>query len=139
LAVDASRRVHIVWPTLLPDSTVKGEPTLGLFYAMSRDGRQFTPRQRIDTRGVPRHPHIVIDSRGMPLVGWDEQVNGARHVGFGRIVLDAQGKIRVTRDAVIDDAPAAYPALAALPTGSIAAWTSGAAATSVIRVKRLVN
>ena len=70
LAVDGTRRVHLVWPTLLPASTPEREPTPGLFYALSRDGRQFTPRQRIP---------LVSVSVSLLLMVW-----GARRAGLFR-------------------------------------------------------
>jgi len=118
-------------------STPECELTLVLFYAVTRDGRQFTPRQRIATEGVPRHPQIAIDPRDVALVVWDEQVNGTRRIAFGRAVVDVQGMIRVAREVVNDVGPPVYPAVATVSSGFIAAWTSGTSATSVIRVARL--
>ena len=61
MAVDAKNRVHIVWPTLITeDADASDEPTIALFYAMSADGKRFTPRQRIPTEGMPHHPQIAI-------------------------------------------------------------------------------
>jgi hypothetical protein len=138
IAVDASRRVHIVWPTLVPELTRGSEPSLTLFYATSRDGRQFTARQQIQTEGVPRHVQIAIGSAGSaPLVAWDEQVNGKRQVVFGRAAVDVQGTVRISREVANDDGPAQYPAVAPMSNGFIAAWTSGPSAASVIRIARL--
>jgi hypothetical protein len=67
MAVDGLNRVHMVWPTLVSGSTAGSEPTLALFYAVSTDGRQFTPRERIPTEGLPRHPHR---DRFAWLCGW---------------------------------------------------------------------
>jgi hypothetical protein len=51
LTVDANRRIHVVWPTLVPGATSDSEPTLALFYATSKNGHEFTRRQRIPTEG----------------------------------------------------------------------------------------
>ena len=50
MAVDTDKRIHIVWPTLVPGAAAGSEPTLALFYATSTDGRLFTTRQRVPTR-----------------------------------------------------------------------------------------
>ena len=139
LAVDSNRRIHIVWPTLLPAPAPDSEATLGLFYAMSDDGRQFTRRQRIPTEGVPRHPQMAIDGRGHVFAAWDEQLNGTRHVALGRTTVDGSGNIRMQRVSVKDDMPGVYPALAGLPQGAVAAWVGGSSGAFVIRVERLFN
>lgn len=40
LAVDASKRIHVLWPTLVKDGEAE---TLKLFHAFSADGRRFVP------------------------------------------------------------------------------------------------
>ena len=56
IAVDASRRIHVVWPTLIPGRTPTSEPTLGLFYARhgtgvsSRPVSAFQPKACLDIR-----------------------------------------------------------------------------------------
>ncbi len=84
LAVDARDRVHVVWPTLLPAADSTSEPTLALFYAMSADGRTFTPRARIPTAGVARHPQVALGSRDELFIVWDEQDGGTRRVAAAR-------------------------------------------------------
>ena len=107
MAVDGRNRVHIVWPTLVSGSTPGSEPTLALFYA-SGDGRQFTPRERIPTEGLPRHPQIAIDSRGSLVAAWDEQANGTRRVVMGRAVVNGRAPVRFTRE-IVDGGSAVYP------------------------------
>src|SRR4029079_2845491 len=51
MAVDAKRRIHIVWPTLVDDAGADS-PTIALFYATSGDGLRFTPRARIPSEGM---------------------------------------------------------------------------------------
>jgi hypothetical protein len=41
VAIDKGNVIHVVWPTLVPGSA-GAEPTMALFYAMSRDGQHFT-------------------------------------------------------------------------------------------------
>ncbi|MGH9370735.1 MAG: sialidase family protein, partial [Vicinamibacterales bacterium] len=79
LAVDAVGTAHIVWPTVMAvDGALEG----ALFYASTRNGRTFTKRMRIPTRGSPKpsHPQIVVDSHGRLVVAWDEVIGGHRTV-----------------------------------------------------------
>ena len=68
IAVDSAKRIHIVWPTLVPGATPNSPPTLALFYATSADGNRFTPRQQIPTEGVPRHPQLALGPSGQIVV-----------------------------------------------------------------------
>jgi hypothetical protein len=138
IAVDARGRIHVVWPTLIPGATPTSEATLGLFYATSTDGRRFTPRQRIPTEGVPRHPQIAPGPDGV-VVTWDEQATGVRRVVVGRGTSDSRGVVRFTREVVDDTASATYPVVAATGDGTVLAWTSGAAGRNVIRTERRGN
>ena len=97
IAIDGSRRIHVVWPTLVPGPTATSEPTLGLFYATSQDGKQFTARQRIPTTGVPRHPQITTRSRGEIVVAWDEAARGVRRVAIARGTTQANGTMQFVR------------------------------------------
>jgi hypothetical protein len=136
MAVDGQGRLHLVWPTLVNGSTPGSEPTLALFHAVSSDGRQFAPRERIPTEGVPRHPQIAIDSRGSVVAAWDEQVKGTRRVVVGRGIVDGRGPARFTHE-ILGAAGAAYPAVAAVADGVAVAWTNGPPDGSVIRVTRV--
>lgn len=136
LAVDGGRRVHVVWPTLVPGSSADGEPTLALFYATSPDGRRFTARQSIPTEGVPRHPQIALDSRGGTIVAWDEQATGVRRVALARGRSDG-GVARFVRAAIGDGLPAAYPVVTSVEGATIVSWVSGSGAATTIHVERL--
>jgi hypothetical protein len=109
---------------------------LALFYAAAGDGRQFTPRERIPTEGLPRHPQVGIDSRGSLVAVWDEQANGSRRVVMGHADVNGGASIRFTRE-LLGDGPAAYPVIAAAADGVVLAWTAGPPDASVIRVKRV--
>ena len=63
MVVDTRSRIHIVWPTLITEEEGTA-PTIALFYAMSTDGKQFTPRVRIPTEGTPHHPRITVGTDG---------------------------------------------------------------------------
>ncbi len=136
LAVDAARRVHAVWPTAGPGPGATGNaPSLALYYAVSRDGRTFSPRAALPTRGPASHAAVAIGGDGAPIVMWDETVAGARRLGAARVRTDGAG--RVTFEAVPPpDAGAGqwYPALAASGRTTVAAWVRQAGPTTVVGV-----
>jgi hypothetical protein len=130
MAVDDQRRIHLVWPTLLPAAAPDKEPALALFYATSRDGRQFTKRQQLPTEGVPRHPQIAVGSQGEIRVVWDEQLSGTRRVALARAAAAGDALPTFTRQDIGGDARAVYPAIATSGSDTIVAWTSGSAQSS---------
>jgi hypothetical protein len=132
MLVDRGQRVHVVWPTLV-GAAGSDDEALALFYAASRDGRQFTPRQQLATEGVPRHVQIAMAPGGALVVAWDEAANGTRHVAIARGTPDANGQVTFQREST-DDVEGTYPVLAATTNGIVTAWTSGSASDSVIRV-----
>jgi len=137
IATDAAGRIHLVWPTLVPGRTPSSEPTLGLFHATSRDGRTFSPRQRIPAEGVPRHPQIAIDSQGNPVVAWDEETREGRRVALARGTMQGGGTVRFLRERIGGGERGVYPAIAAAGDGIVLAWTSGQAGQTVIATERL--
>jgi hypothetical protein len=143
MAVDAKNRIHIVWPTLVTGGSPRAEraprsdepdATIALFYAMSTDGRRFTPRERIPTEGMPHHPQIAVAADGALAIAWDEGANGMRRAAMSRTAADASGPARFARMVVGDGA--VYPVVAATTDATLIAWTSAAAGGSVIRVER---
>jgi hypothetical protein len=138
MAVDDQNRIHLVWPTLVPSAAPDKEPALALFYAISRDGRQFTKRQQLPTEGVPRHPQIAVGSQGEIGVVWDEQLSGTRRVTLARATVAADGAPRFNRLEISDDTRAVYPAIANAGSDTIVAWTSGSGQT-VLRTARLAK
>jgi hypothetical protein len=139
MVVDEAKHVHVVWPTLVSGPTRNSEPTLALFYAMSTDGREFTPRQRIPTEGVARHPQIVLGPGGRLVVAWDEQSRGTRRLAVAGGAISVKGVVRFDRQPIVDGARAEYPALATTSDGTLVAWTSGSAGATALRVQRLMN
>lgn len=139
LAIDARKRVHVVWPTLVPGRTSGSEPTLALFHAMSEDGRTFSSRHPIPTEGFPRHPQIALGPRGELVVVWDEQAPGIKRIALARGTIDEQGSVRFVRQAIGDAAPAVYPVVASTENGTTIVWTSGSAGQTALRVERLSN
>jgi hypothetical protein len=129
LAVDARRRVHVVWPTLVHD-TPGSQASIGIFYASSSAGHVFTTRQRVPTEGVPHHPQIAV-ARDSLYLAWDELKNGARQV----VVAHRPNAAATTwsRQVVSAGAPGTYPSIVSSSAGVIVAWTSGGP-NSVIRV-----
>jgi hypothetical protein len=136
MAVDGGGRVHIAWATLVAGATSDSEPTLGLYYAVSLDGRRFLPRQRIPTDGVPRHPQVVLNGSEI-VVTWDEQVPGSRRVALGRGTADRSGIVRFARQVVSTHGRASYPVVASTGDGLVLAWTSGSTGQSVVQAERL--
>jgi hypothetical protein len=137
ITVDAGRRIHLVWPTLVPGATPTSEPTLGLFYASSLDGRTFTARQRIPTAGVARHPQIALGPRGDIVVAWDEETRAGRRVALARGAAQGVGPVQFVRQTIGNGERGVYPVAATTPDGILLAWTSGAADQSIIRTERL--
>ena len=138
LAVDASRRVHVVWPTLVPPANRSGEPTMELFHAMSSDGRRFTARQRIPSGGVARHPQMALGSRGDLVIVWDEPAGGRRRIAMARGTIGESGGLSFARQTIEDGSSATYPVVAVTSDGPLVAWTSGSASNAVIRLTRLM-
>ncbi len=137
LAVDASNRIHVVWPTLVAGEREGSGATLALFYATSADGRTFTARQRIPAEGVPRHAQIRLSPGGGVIVSWDEQTGTGRRVVLARGAAAPDGSIRLTRETLDDADAGVYPAMATTEDGLIIAWTSGSTGNSRIRVERV--
>jgi len=131
MAVDAHDQIHLVWPTMIAGAP-NAEPTIGLFYATSADGRSFTPRERIPTEGVAHHPQIAIASDGLPIVAWDESNHGAR-----RVVVAHRVSGHFARQFVGGGEAAVYPVIAESSVGTIAAWTAGRGEKSTIAVVHL--
>jgi hypothetical protein len=137
LAVDSRERVHVVWPTLLPATDQSGEPTLALFYSASSDGRAFTPRARIPTEGVAKHPQIAAGFRGDLFVVWDEQDGGTRRIAAARARTDGSGTVAFARRTLADAGAAGYPMVAVAADADVVAWTAGASGASMIRIARV--
>jgi hypothetical protein len=143
MAVDAQHRIHIVWPTLITEgaggqaANAGKSETIALFYAMSVDGRTFTPRQRIPTEGMPHHPQIAIGGDGALTVAWDEGANGKRRATVAQTTVDAAATGKFTRTVLAD--AAVYPVITATADGTVAAWTSASGPASVISVERIAS
>jgi hypothetical protein len=138
MAVDASNRVHVVWPTLVA-GTAGAEGTLALFYATSPDAQHFTPRVRLPTENVAHHPQITLTEKGQPVVAWDESTKAGRRVVFARLSSASGDDMRFAREPGGAAPEGIYPVLASVSDGVIAAWTRGAAEQSVIHVERLTR
>jgi hypothetical protein len=135
MAVDNSGVAHLVWPTVIDGPQPEG----GIFYASTRDGKQFTSRIRIPTLGSPKpsHPQILV-AGGRVVVAWDELVNGRRVATAREVKRQADGT--ATFGAPIDLAPgesAVYPVLAATDDALVAVWTSGSGDQSTVRARTL--
>jgi hypothetical protein len=134
MAVDAKGAVHLVWPT------VSGGTEGALLYAVSRDGRSFSPPVRVPTLGSPKpsHPQIAVDSQGRIVVAWDEVRNGVRGAAFSRMTGTAGTPSFGAIQTLGTGGPSAYPVMAASSKGLVAVWTSGTPDKATISV-RLIN
>jgi hypothetical protein len=137
VAVDATGRIHILWPTRVMSTTTPGEATLALFYATSREGQRFTPRQRLPTEGVARHPQLILGPRGTVIATWEEQERGSRRIALARGASGAGDAVTFERQIISDAAPAVYPVIASTADGLVAAWTSGTPGKTTIRTAQL--
>jgi hypothetical protein len=133
MAIDANKRIHIVWPTLVKDAAAD---TIALFYASSSDGRTFTARERIPTEGMPHHPQMAIFPDGSLALAWDEVAGGRRRAAFARATLGATVRPAFAQRIFSDAEAAVYPVIAPTADGAIFALTSGRGPESVIRVER---
>jgi hypothetical protein len=129
LAVNDQGVAHLAWPTVVSTP----EPHKAIFYASTRDGRTFTPRVRVSPEGRnAAHPQITIDPSGRPFVVWDEIEAGKRRLFAARAT--ARGEFLTPT--VFDTAGTAfYPAVARAGNVLLVAWTEGASAESVIRLR----
>ncbi|WP_310572279.1 sialidase family protein [Gemmatimonas sp.] len=125
LAIDATKRAHVVWPTASEgrNATAKDAMALSIYYAVSRDGKAFSARTRVPTRGPASHPQIVMLPNGTSLVAWDEVVDGTRRLGLARATVSASGAVSFTPVAAPDAGPGQwYPSLAASSGGAVITW-----------------
>jgi len=134
MAVDSKQVVHLTWPTLLAGAN--GSGALALFYAASRDGRRFTPREEVPTVGTPRHVQIVAAGIGSIVLAWDETDDRGRRIAVARGVARADGRVEFHRQAIGTLGDASYPAIAWTADGALVAAASGGD-RSTIRVARL--
>jgi hypothetical protein len=133
MKVDPKGRIHIVWPAVI---TERDAQVKALFHAVSGDGQQFSPRTRIPTNGQANHPQLDVAADGSLILAWDESGSGSRKIVYGRAHVDNDGRAAFTRSALTGTL-GVYPMVAAVPTGAMIAWTSGAPDASVIKMSRV--
>jgi hypothetical protein len=135
LAVDASRRAHVAWPS--PANPADKTAAMALWYAMSANGRSFTPRVRIPTDAPAGHVQILADRDGSVLLAWDEMVGSTRSVKMARGTFAADGRIAFR--AVGTPSAGKYPSLALTSAGPVMAWTQSQNGTNVIAISRITR
>jgi len=118
LAVDAGRRIHVVWPTLVEGPRER----LQLFHASSTDGRTFSSRTPLPSNGNASHPQVIVAPDGSLIAAWDELAAGKRQVRVARGRPAANNGVAFSLLSTADDRAGLYPALAATSTGAVLAW-----------------
>jgi hypothetical protein len=124
MAVDVSGTVHLAWPTVIGGNSPQG----AIFYASTRDGQQFTPRQRVATLGGPKpsHPQIVVDGQRRVFVAWDEYVGGKQTAALREVRAGANGAATFGSIVTLSSGGSGmYPALAATNQRVLAVWATG--------------
>jgi hypothetical protein len=134
LTLDASRRVHVVWPTLVRQAS--GE-TLRLFHASTVDGRVFTSRAALPTTGVAYHPQLIVASDGALVAAWDEAESGKRYVKLARGRVEPSGEVAFSLVPLRHNERGSYPALAATSAHVVLAWAQRGDQESKIAVTRI--
>jgi hypothetical protein len=133
MAVDARDTAHLVWPTLVNEST----PQKAVFYTSTSDGRAFAPRTRLSSsdREDAAHPQIAVGSTGVVAAVWDEQHGDARRI-VARLAPAGSG---VFGPAMILNAnsTAFHPHVVAVKDGFLIAWSVRAGDRSDILVRRV--
>ena len=94
LAVDGQARVHVEWPTVVSEN---GDSVKALFHAVSRDGRSFSERMRLPSKGQANHPQMVVAGDGSLVVAWDESGDGPRHIAVARGKIGQDGRVGMER------------------------------------------
>jgi hypothetical protein len=131
LAMDATSRIHVLWPTLVTEG---GQEQLKLFASSTTDGVTFAPRAEVPTSGAAYHAQIVAGADGRLYAAWEELQSGTpRRVRLARGEPASNVTFR-TLD-LGDDVAGSYPTLAATPSRLVLAWTARHESESTILVK----
>jgi hypothetical protein len=132
MTVDATGRVHVVWPTVVTASD--GSMQKSIFHSMTNDGQTFTPRVVIPHGEAIQHNHPQVAATGADaiMVVWDGYIGGAPHVFRALGSLDDGGVMQFKKFDE-DPAPGNYPVVIASDTHAITAWASRSSA-GMIRV-----
>ncbi len=120
IAVDGASRIHVTWPT--PPDGQTGTP-LALFYAMSRDGRTFTPRVPLPTKGPAFHVQMTTTNSGEITIAWDEMTAAGRVIRAVRTHAQELGDVQFADVQSLRGIAGSYPVIANTPSGSVLAYT----------------
>ena len=133
MAVGANDAVHLVWPTLVNQTT----PQKAIFYTSTTDGRTFASRIRLtdDDREDAAHPQIAVASDGNVAAVWDEQQGDTRRV-VARLASSMDGSFGPPRT-LNEGSSAFYPHVIPVSDGFAVAWAERAGETSAIVVQRV--
>ena len=131
IVVDRQNVIHVAWATMVQGA----QPTLGLFYTSSKDGRTFTSRRRVSATGTPSHVQMALDNTDQPVLVWDEIANGARQVMMSRGAGSSFSEPAI----VSAQSGGTYPSIATTADGLVVTWTTGPSDASRIRVEKLAR
>lgn len=110
--------LHFAWYTM-----GNGE---GVFYCRSTDnGKTFTPRESVSSKGSAKHPQMVVLPNGRIVIVWDETVQkGDKYNSWiGLQVRDEKGKILKTDFVSPDSTVTEFPVIRAIKGAVILAYT----------------
>jgi hypothetical protein len=116
LAVGSDDIVHVAWVT--PEEGKEGAP-LALYRSRTRDGKTFSPRERVKTGGAAAHAQLVAGLDGAIALAWDEATPRGRRVMFTR-----WRNVSSFPGVAVDTVDGVYPALATSSKGTVVAWVS---------------
>ena len=119
VAIDRQRRAHVFWVTPQEGGDVS---QMVMYHAVSPDGRAFSPRQRITTKGLPGHAQVVTEPNGNLLLAWDEIGQGTRRVLVARVAVDPNGATRLIPVPSPEEGEGHHPTIATTPGGTLMAW-----------------
>ncbi|MFN8575017.1 MAG: sialidase family protein [Gemmatimonadaceae bacterium] len=134
IAVDRQQHAHVAWFTPIGSAD---EQQLALFYAESKDGRAFSPRVRVPTRGSAGHVQMTVAPDGAILLAWDEREDGRQQVALARGRLDSRSQSPTFQPLSVTGGLGAHPVLATTATGTVMAWVRKDEQGSTIAVARV--
>jgi hypothetical protein len=134
MVVDPAGSVHVLWPSVVSEN---GRQVKALFHAATRDGRTFTPRDRVPTEGQANHPQLAVDATGALAATWDQSGSGTRTIVMALARPSSSGTATWTAATSSSKLTGTYPDIVSTGRGMwVRAWTSGPSNSSKIVIER---